>query len=554
VVGGLSLSIDLPGRSERIGVSPALAQSMETLAITTPVTISDRLPLTLDYGVLSISSDTVEGSGQRAPSLIAVDDARLTLDLSRMPQQPLSSLPEVVPSRMPYIAGFAAGALKLKKARLKVIAPNGHQTVLKDLTATVTVSRKGQYKLVGNGQLNGQRLNLEAQWTDLASRGASQQLPMRLSLRSGVIEATLDGAFKPGTTPTFSGQGEVKLQSLRKYLGWLGLSENFGDLIKSISISGPLEWTPQQMAFAKARIGADGNLATGAFTIKHGGARLALDGTLGFQELDLSRYLTQHPAAPAAGADVPHLLNVIDADLRISADRVRLPAVETGRGAITIALNKGHLLADLAELEIEAGRVGGQLVVDLNTPVAKVDMKMKLRGVDVGRVLAAPLRRNPLLGRSNVTFEGSANGRSPMEALAALSGRGHFELAEPGRVGLDLAALTHAARGSTVVGWAAAGKGSTALDTLNGRFRLLNGAVTIEALNARSGSQTIIGAGRLDVPGRLMDVSIGAGPAADPTSAPQEHLSLRGTWDAPSISLHKVERSDVKAEIPLRSQ
>ena len=216
-----------------------------------------------------------------------------------------------------------------------------------------------------------------------------------------------------------------------------------------------------------------------------------------------------------------------------------MPAVNIGRAAAAITLSGGRLIADLAELDVEGGSGTAHVSVDLNEPVPKAVTKLRLTGVDAGRVLAAPLNRNPLLGRTNVTFEGAARGQSLPEAIASLSGKGQFELVEPGRLGLDLPALINAARESAVVGWAAAGSGGTALESLAGRFRLLNGAITIEAMQGRSGSYVVVGSGRLDVPGRLMDMSIATGPIAA-TEAPvtvKEVLSLRGTWADPAIRL-----------------
>jgi AsmA protein len=121
-----------------------------------------------------------------------------------------------------------------------------------------------------------------------------------------------------------------------------------------------------------------------------------------------------------------------------------------------------------------------------------------------------------------------------------MEGKGSFDLVEPGRIGIDIQALVHAARNAATVDWTAAGKGTTAVDTLTARFRLLNGALTIESIQARSGTAMMVGSGRLDVPGRLMDVSIATGPSASPGEAPmtaQDILALRGTWDAPAISL-----------------
>ncbi|MGE3914980.1 MAG: AsmA-like C-terminal region-containing protein, partial [Hyphomicrobiaceae bacterium] len=383
------------------------------------------------------------------------------------------------------------------------------------------------------------------------------KLPLRLTVRSAVLEATLDGLFRSGASPSFAGQAQFRLQSLRSFASWIGLGRGFGEQLRSLVVTGPLEWSLSQMSFARTTVDVDGNQASGALSIRHAGERLAIDATLGFKELDFadSLFAARPAASVALPPDTPHVLSLIDADLRLSADKLRAPALELGKAAVSIALRNGRLQADIAELDIEGGAAGGQLAVDLGKPEPVVDVRIKLKGVDAGRLLAAPLKRNPLLGRANVTFEGSTNGRSIRDAFTGLAGRGSFELTEPSRLGLDLQALVHAARASPVVGWSAAGKGSTPLESLNGRFRVIAGAVAIEVMQARTGASVMVGSGRLDIPARLMDLSIATGPAgAGETSVPaQSVLLMRGTWDTPAISLMPAPRPELKVEAPVRT-
>ncbi len=551
----LPMVAQLLGSPEHLAASVTPAFAGDLIPLTTSMRISNRLPLSLDRGLIS-RSDRAGAIDGRAPAIVTVGDAALTLDLSPTASQTGgAAMPQDgQPSPVPLIAGFSSGAMRFKRGSLTVVGPTGVRSVIDDVNATVTVTRKGSYKLVGAGELGGQRLAIDAAWTDVAGRDTVLQLPLRVSLRSNVLQTTLDGLFTPGDRPSFSGQAEFKLGSLSRFVAWVGYGLGFGDHIKSIVVAGPLEWSASQMSFSRASIGIDGNLASGALTINHGGKRPSLDGTLAFEELDLERYLLHKPVPISAEAAVEHLLTSLDADLRLSAEKVRGPAFEMARGAITVSLNKGQLQAEIAELQIEGGKAGGQLAIDLNQASPICHIKMKLKSVDAGRVLAAPLRRNALLGRANLSFEGSGQGRSPMEALSSLTGRGQFDLAEPGRLGLDLPALVHAARSGGVVGWSAAGKGTTPVDTLIGRFRLIHGAITIETMTARSGTAVLSGSGRLDVPARLMEMSVSSGAVAvgDAPIVPDDVLTMRGTWDAPTITL--VPRlKDAKAEAPLRA-
>jgi AsmA protein len=552
LIGGLALAFDLASPSSRLAGRALVNRTPDGTVIATPLRLSGRFPLTLDGGVIVGSpSESRNGDG------LVVHHATLTLDLSGAVDPDSMSRGEVSakPAATPSIAGYATDSLRMTGAQIALLGPHGARAVMEDVNAALTVTRKGSYKLVGAGRLNGKSLAIDAIWTEVAGWGGATRIPLRVTVRSSVLSFSLDGQLGTVPAPEFSGQAEFMSPSLRRFLKWVGLGRGIGDPSTSISLAGPLEWSPSRMAFAKAAVAVNGNQATGAMTVKTTNGRLSLDGTLGFQELDLGRSWTRlAPQSPPDGQ--PHVLTVLDADLRLSAAKVHAPALEMGRAAISIALSQGQLQADMAELEIEGGIAGGQLSVDLNQPSPQASIKVKLKGVDAGRALAAPLRRNALLGRSNMTFEGNVGGGSPGEALPSIAGRGHFELAEPGRLGIDVVALVHAARDKNIVSWAAAGKGATPVDALSGRFRVLNGALTIEAVQARSGNSVLVASGRLDVPGRLMDISVATGPAGTTGEAPltaRDILLLRGTWDAPAISLMPLSKHDVKVVAPARS-
>ncbi len=552
LVGGLPLAVELATSSHRLAGGAFVSRPEDGVQITSPLRLSGRFPLTIYGGVIvGPPADSRNASG------LVIERATMKLDLSGAVDPDLAGRVDLdtKPAASPSIAGFATDTLRMTDAEISLLGPNGTRSVLDEVNATVTATRKGSYKLVGSGQLNGTAVAIDASWSEAAVREGAPRIPLKVIVRSPVLALTLDGQFKAGPVPEFAGQAEFQAPSIRRFVKWVGLGRGVGEQLTSFSVAGPLEWTPGQLAFAKATVSVSGNQATGALTIKHTNGRLLLDGTLGFQELDLGRSWPRLPARVSADGQ-PHVLTVLDADLRLSAGKVYAPAFEMGRAAISIALSQGRLQADMAELEIEGGIAGGQLSLDLNQLTPEALIKVKVKGVDAGRVLAAPLRRNPLLGRSNVTFEGTVGGSSLGEALSSVAGRGQFELAEPGRLGIDVLALVHAARDMSIVGWAAAGKGATSVEALTGRFRVLNGALTIEAVQARSGNSVLVASGRLDIPARLMDLSIATSPSGTTGEAPmtaKDILLLRGTWDAPAISLMPQPKRELKVVAPVRA-
>jgi len=533
VVGGLSLAMRLAGGSDHSLNTAIMFPIGEGVAISTPLRLSERLPLTIDRGlILSVA-------GEQGVSGSVIDAAAITLDFSKDRVERTYSAFEAGPSGASETAALPSDTVRLTRALITVIGPTGTTVQFVDVDATVSMNRKGSHKLVATGRLNDQPIALDVIWTEPAASQEAAQLPMRLTLRSPVLELSLDGHYASGTEPQFVGDAEFQLPSLKRFAKWSGLGRGVGNQFRSITVSGPVDWTTKRIAFAKANISVNGNHATGAMTVKHADGRLSFDGTLGFSELDLGRSWPSFASHDAKRDKGPHILTALDADLRLSATKVYGPTFEMGRAAVSIVLNKGRLQADVAELEIEGGVAGGQFAMDLGQAVPQAQFKAKLSGVDTGRILATSLRRNALLGRTNLVFEGTIGGQAGGDGLSSIAGRGVLDLAEPGRVGVDVLALMHAARAAPTVGWSAAGKGGTQVESLTTRFRVLNGALTIESLQARAGTSVLVGSGRLDVPARLMDVSIAAGPvnAGEAPITAQDILLLRGTWDTPAISL-----------------
>ena len=516
----------------------------DATAITTPIDLSEHLALTLDGGLVSLAVADAGLAG--APTRLLIDEPTLTLDLTRPGVANRSRSAPNAPPIVARLAAFKSGTLQLRRGALTVISASGARYSFRNVDATIASTRLGSYRLQASGTFNGQTLQLDGNWSEPAGKTGQPPVPIRLQMRSAYIEATFDGMLRTGGPPVLAGEARFRIPSLRRLVAWTGLGKGIGDQMRNIVVSGPLTWSTARMAFAPATVDINGNRATGALTLEQTGPRPSIDATLAFDELDLRPAFVEARAQsirPGTRSATSRLLATFDADLRLSAGRIRAPAVELGRGAITIALNQGRLAAGLVGIEIEGGIADGQLLLDVNEATPKADIKLTAKGVDIGHILSLPLQRNPLTGRANVVFEGTAQGGTLLEAASRLAGHGQVELASKGRLSLDLAALVHAIKVQPVVSWAAAGNGSTALDKLKCRFRVLNGALKIEALRASNSAAVIIGNGQVDVPGRLLDLYLGSGPpvAGEAPIVVQTMMALRGTWASPAISQLKAD-------------
>lgn len=528
----------------------AYAGSGTSLVVSEPVALQPAVPLYLDRGTLHAAGHEIVTANDNIPRL-TVDGGVFRVPLSdRLGDKPLeqsrpgkdgtASEPRSLAPLLSQLASLHVTEVALTRSRVEFATAEGGTLSLTNLNGTITVARR-TFFAKGTAEFKGQPVQIDAIWSPAES--GRTFVPLKLSLRSSLLDAMFDGRLNFSGDLRLVGNTTIKAPRLRAIARWFGVKLAMSSDLQEASLIGPLDWSADLFSFSKASVVLDGNRAEGALVLRTSGARPAIEGTLDFKTLDLKHYvavqMTPPEGKPAARSG--SLVAAFDADLRLSAAKVIMPAFETGRGAVTISLKNGRMLADLAELEIEAGTASGQIILDVNSAnPPKLAVKSRFNRIDPGRIFADGLRRNPLLGRADLTIDGQGTGSYLGEMLANFTGKGNFTVPDGGRAGIDLKALAYAAQKARNVGWQAAGKGTTQIDSLVGSLQISNGVLSLDSLHAKSGGTSYAATGKVDLKGRLLDLSVAIGdtPAA-PASAivPQDTLSIRGAWSDPAISL-----------------
>lgn len=561
---GLPLAIDFSGSRETIETTAAIASTGETLTITDPVALSAHLPIVLEHGVLQ--SDVKNPKPADTISRLQLDRATLKVQLAGTTGKSAALANNTIVS---HLAALNASTLLVKRSTVKFELADASTAVITDVTAEIKSHRKTFFSATGTGTFRGQAIRFEASWgapSENKSVAAKPSTPLKLTVRASLLDAVFEGRFVTGDDPKLIGNADFRSRRMRALASWFGLPIPIGTDLRDASIVGPLEWHAGRLVFTQAAVAMDGNRGEGALTLRTFGSRPLIEGTLGFSSFDVSPHLTTlTKAAPdkGLGSHKESIPVAIDVDLRLSAGKVIAQNVELGRGAVTIAMKGGRVLAELAELDIEGGQASGRVSLDINSDTPRVGIKTKFSGIDPGRMFTGWLKRNPLLGRGDFTFEGFGHGETLPAVIDSLSGRGTFRLTEQGRLGLDLKALNHAAKSANHVSWPAAGKGGTPLEQLDSRFSYSNGALTVDQLQGKSAGQIITAAGKVDMQAKLLDLKVTMAPER-PTAAAQGNavpiagtvpgaivdasaqvrsqelgdiLVIRGAWDDPAISV-----------------
>lgn len=543
-IGVLALAVGVPfvleptGSDEALRTAAVMAGSGDMVSITDTVALVPAMPLLLDQGVLQSVGITGVKQGESVARL------RLEKAAFRIPvigNQTGNVLSQSLQPLLSQLASLNVGRLEIRNARIDFIAQSGTPVSLTDVNAEVTPNRKGVHSFNGTFNFNGQPASFDGSWVLPEGRSAGAPLArvgLKLAVKANLLDVKIDGRVGFSDGLKFQGNSEIKVRRLRALARWFGIAAPTGPNLREASISGPLDWIDGRLVFPKASVIVDGSQGAGALSLDTRSPRPVIDGTLAFKVFDVKPHLDALLQPAGNDGTAGALVTAFDADLRLSALKVAMPGVESGRGAVTITLKQGRLLAELAELEIEGGTANGQIALDVNGDMPRATVKGQLVGVDPGRAFADDLKRNPLFGRANVAIHGSGTGHVLSEIISSFAGRGTFTLVEGGRLGIDLKALLYGAQRAKSVGWVAAGKGSTNLDQLDSRFQVSHGALTVEALNARAGDMTVVGGGKIDIRGRLFDLDIAIGGAAsDAAAAARSVLVFRGAWADPAISV-----------------
>ena len=546
------------------------AASRDSYSLSAPVRLLEAPVIELESGTLSMPPNRtgLARSGDVLAMLITGKSAQMTLENATFTADfstgvATFSQGSLAGSVAPLVTTFQSlqfDNLSVRGSEVHIKMADGSTVLLDKLTADVTAKPNGVVRAVGSFVFADQKVSFDTTIGTVVDQQSGSR-PITASFTSPLLNASIDGSFMIGESPRLSSpQAELTIPNVRDAARWLGAGWRPGAGFENFHAKGQLEWVNRTFAFQKASVQMDGNEATGTLSANFAGARPALDGTLGLKTLDLTKYFGDVTPSDAAAADVAPstsllslvsatrglefpLIQSVDADLRISSDRVLLPGVAVGRSAATISLKGGKMIADIAELELDdSTHGGGQLRIDASGAVPSYDIRGKLEGLDIGRAAKAVFGHPTVQGRGDVIVEISATGDSGASLLGSLGGKLCVTLNEGGSIGLDVNQLV-AAMGTpqTASVWTAASNGAVAIDTLNARFAVANGIIRTESVEAMSGDRAMKAEGAINLPTRRLDIELAIGdrarvdPASDVKPGKRELIDMRGPWMDPDV-------------------
>lgn len=536
-----------------------VAAPRDSYAIFRPVAFPAIPNVQVERGTLIVVDATgkpttlVSSGGTPTPSAssLLLENGVVSVSRTAVDQNAGKDLVDVV---APLVAALAASrfeTLFLRRTTIVLKLTDQIAEPMSDVQADVSLKRKGLVTIKGSGILRGQHVSFDiAAGNPAADRaGSGLRIPIKLHVKAPLGEAQFDGRMATAEGLDLAGQGEISLKSVRQIARWLGALWSSGPGLRDASVRGQVALTGPTLSVEQAQIRMDENEATGALAVTFAGARPQVSGTLAYKSFDAMRYLAGGPAEQREFVNLSSIASrlltaplgmILDADLRVSADRVLLGSVEFGRSAATVALKDGRLLADLAELRFNGGEGSGQVGADFTGFHPKLTIRGKLENVDLGRVSKAVSDHVVVQAPATLIADLWATGATPEEVIASLTGKISVRSSEGGRLGIDLRQILTAGPNAVTYGWGNALRGRTSFDVLDLKLVVRDGVVLTEAAEMTSADAVWNATGLVNLVSERVDVRLAhaspPSPQARASGVPRPGIiELRGPWSVPQV-------------------
>ena len=539
--------------------SAVLASPRDLYVITVPVRLSSAPDLTLNRAVIYDYGQSVPPGGV---SQVVLDGPVLSLNAAGLgaTEGPGGIEAEPVPPLIQQIGALGFDVVAIRRGTLHVVMGDGGVETLTDIQAEVKKDRRGQIASQGSFTVRGQRLAFDTTFGQ-PDKTQPQRWPLQVSFKASLLQGTFNGHADLSEGLQLVGQTELAITSLRRVGRWFGLPLYVTEGFNATTVKGDLTWARRSLAFEKARIAVDGNEGNGRLALNLAGDRPLLEATLDFANLNLTPYLDaartqlfgfELPVTWGASFDTSlPMIRYLDADTRISANRIALKDLGFGQGGATVTAQAGKLRADIAEVELPSGgSLSAQVTAIMTEAVPRYAVRAKVESLEMGPATARLLGSPALTGRAGLTFDLTSTGYTLTELTRRLSGKAALSMPEGGRLALDLRAVRQAAKAGQR-GWAALARSHTNVERLEARSLIIDGVAFAEDIQARAGDLALALAGRLGLVDGNMDARLVLKPGA-PSDASQkpadagasEVVTLRGPWPDPML---RAEDSDATA-------
>ncbi len=404
---------------------------------------------------------------------------------------------------------------------------------------------------------NGEPVRIEGTTKAIAPGEQGARIPLRLDLTTRLLTGSFDGEAALPDMWNAVGQLSAATPDGAALVNWFGLKPST-DLQGAFEVSGGLDLSSERIQLQSASFSAAGQAGSGEVTVVLSRLGPQVEGSLAFEELNLSKIwafsVERGAASTHAGTVFADALTDSSLDLRVSANRMRWNAQEMGTAAFALTGRGGALAAEIARLDLFGGSFLGHIDLDLRGDIPHARARLTGENVDAALLMAAASDQEWLTGLADADIQAEVDGRTDAELVKSARVKARVAFPEGGRMRLDLARLAERVTVQGVEGWDQADLSWWSFDDLRFDLSLQNERMRCAGVTMLNAGGSIHGNGEIDLGAQKMDwqlqVQRGAagtsqGSAGGPAkgAVPRADLSIEGPWAKPAIRLGRKSSS-----------
>lgn len=271
---------------------------------------------------------------------------------------------------------------------------------------------------------------------------------MRVVLESDPLRGSFDGSLRRLDGLSGSGQLSLSTASPTRLATLLAIPTERLPRLGAASIASSADLARGTLTLGDVALTVDGNQGVGAISLGFAADRPSVQATLAFDLLDVTSYVAAGRAILAASRMAPDAplgwpkLDRFNADLRLSADQMKLGGETAGRMAASLALREGRLDVAIGDMQLYGGRLTASLSAEMRGEAPSVSLQAKVDALPLKAALTDLAGIEALDGTASGTLSLQGGGASWNAFVASLAGRGSATIANGTIGGINLGVLT----------------------------------------------------------------------------------------------------------------
>jgi AsmA protein len=382
---------------------------------------------------------------------------------------------------------------------------NGNDFEVRNIDALLEVA--DSLDIDGLAVVKEQRVHFKASLNSIA-RAFADGSPLDLNVDGVESSFSFSGRIATTDILNLAGQATVQSANAPRLWQWLGAKTTGLNALRKVSLTGAFDSLGPVIFFKDAELKLGEMNGTGNISFSNSGDRPNLTAALKFDVIDMNSYQSAQSSPALIWSDKPidiSLLSAIDAQFKLSSDRLIYGGLTTGAATIEGTLKDRVLKSSLKGSAV----AGGAVELDVTYATQQLPPHLKFNAqvdhVDAKQFLSSVIGQTWLSGELTGTADFEADGESQAEMVSRLSGD----------VDASVAKLAIPSLEKTIL-----------LPMLSSAKAMLKASISDGIMTV--GENSFGGSGEIDLLRQALSITV--------TAPNKQKILVTGQWSAPAIS------------------